>query len=294
MVQPATPMPPGRRISLPGRGQAWVWDSGGPPGAPTVVLSHGWTSTAALNWSACFEPLGEQFRVLAMDHRGHGRGIRSRRPFRLEDCADDMAALLEELDVGSAIVAGYSMGGPVAQLCWRRHPELVTGLVLCATAARFPRPPLSDAALGAVTAGMTLTLATVPGPVRRDALRRMVRRRPDFDAMASWAQEEVSRGDPLAYLQAGAAIARFDSGAWLGDIDVPSASVVTTKDRTVAPAAQRWLAAAIPNTAVFNVDADHRACADAVDRFVPAFLDACRHVLAGSLHGSPAGGVSPG
>ncbi|MET0578619.1 MAG: alpha/beta fold hydrolase, partial [Ilumatobacteraceae bacterium] len=65
----------------------------GPPGAPVVVLLHGWTATADLNFHTCYEALGEHYRVLAFDHRGHGRGIRSRRKFRLEDCADDVAAM---------------------------------------------------------------------------------------------------------------------------------------------------------------------------------------------------------
>ena len=57
--------------------------------------------------------------------------------FRLADCADDLAALLDVLATGPVLVAGYSMGGPVAQLLSRRHPERVAGLVLCATAPRF-------------------------------------------------------------------------------------------------------------------------------------------------------------
>jgi 3-oxoadipate enol-lactonase len=276
----APPMPPGGWVSIPGRGRAWVWDSGGAPGAPTVVLLHGWTSTAALNWSRCFGPLGREVRVVAMDHRGHGRGIRGFRPFRLEDCADDVAALIETLGVGPAVVAGYSMGGPVAQLCWRRHPDVVGGLVLCATAAHFPRPPVSDAALGAVTAAMTLTLASLGGPVRREAFRRLVRRRPGFDAMEPWAQQESCFGDPIAFLQAGEAVTRFDSRSWLASIDVPTASVITTRDHTVPPAGQRALAASIPGAEVFAVAADHRACVETPELFVPTFLAACRRVRA--------------
>ena len=84
----------GRRIELPGRGTTFVREVPGPPGAPTVLLLHGWIASGGLNWFTTFEPLGEHFRVLAIDHRGHGRGIRSWRRFTLADCADDAADLL--------------------------------------------------------------------------------------------------------------------------------------------------------------------------------------------------------
>ena len=88
------------------------------------MLLHGWIASGGLNWFNAFGPLSQRYSVIAPDMRGHGRGIRVRRRFRLADCADDVAALLEHLDTGPAIVVGYSMGGPVAQLLWRRHPEL--------------------------------------------------------------------------------------------------------------------------------------------------------------------------
>ena len=78
-------LPPGAAMLLPGRGTTFVRTVTGPVGAPTVVLLHGWTATADLNWFTCYEALGEHFRVVALDHRGHGRGIRSRKAFRLED-----------------------------------------------------------------------------------------------------------------------------------------------------------------------------------------------------------------
>ena len=65
--------------------------------------------------------------MIAPDLRGHGHGLRSRRVFRLADCADDCAATLVELGTGPVIAVGYSMGGPVAQLLWRRHRDLVVG-----------------------------------------------------------------------------------------------------------------------------------------------------------------------
>ena len=119
-VEGVTGVPPGRFVDLPGRGRTFVREHPGPHGAPTVVLLHGWATTAAMNWSPSFGPLSERFRVIALDHRGHGRGVRAAAPFRLEDCADDVAVLLGELGISQCIAAGYSMGGPIAELLWRR------------------------------------------------------------------------------------------------------------------------------------------------------------------------------
>ncbi len=71
-----------------------------------------------------------------MDQRWHGRGIQSEE-FSLYDCADDVAALIDVLDLRDVIVAGFSMGSIVAQRVWRQHPDKVAGLVLCATTDRF-------------------------------------------------------------------------------------------------------------------------------------------------------------
>ena len=97
------------------------------PGAPTVVLLHGWTATADLNWFTCYQPLGEHYRVVALDHRGHGRGIRSRKTFRWRTAPTTPSPSCDVLGIDRFIAVGYSMGGPVAQLLWRRHPELVDG-----------------------------------------------------------------------------------------------------------------------------------------------------------------------
>src|SRR5205807_289235 len=60
-ARPAPPLPPGRTVVLPGRGRTFVREVTGPPGAPTVVLLHGWTATADLNWFPSYAPLARSF-----------------------------------------------------------------------------------------------------------------------------------------------------------------------------------------------------------------------------------------
>jgi 3-oxoadipate enol-lactonase len=243
-----------------------------------VVLLHGWTATATMNWFRCVDPLSERFRVLALDHRGHGRGVRSRRRFRLDDCADDVAELVGALDCGPVVAAGYSMGGPVAQLLWRRHPKVVRGLVLCATADWFVRRSAWRDPVGAIGLGLAMALTVAPNAWRDRAVDHMIRRRLAAGEVSQWAIDEWARHDPAALIQAGIALRHFDSSGWLSDIDVPTAVVLTERDTTVPPSRQHALAAAIPGAQVLTVDADHRACAGAAELFVPALVEACSRV----------------
>ena len=125
--EPPLALPPGRVVHVLGRGEFFVRDTG-EADRPCVLLLHGWMFSSDLNWFTTYADLHEAgYRVLALDHRGHGRGLRTIEPFRLQDCADDAAAVMRELRIDRALVVGYSMGGAVAQLLARDHRELVRG-----------------------------------------------------------------------------------------------------------------------------------------------------------------------
>jgi 3-oxoadipate enol-lactonase len=276
-------LPPGRYVDLPGRGTTFVRELPGPAGAPTVLLLHGWTASADLNFFPVYRALGERYHVLTIDHRGHGRGIRSRRPFRITDCADDAAALLSVLGTGPVIAVGYSMGGPVAQLLWRRHPDLVQGLVLCATSRTFatrPRERARFVALGGAALGSRL----VPRTVTAGAIARMFDARSTAGPTEGWFAEELKRNDWTAILEAGRSLGRFDSRPWIGEVDVPTAVVAVMGDTMVSPRRQVALARAIPGATVHPVQGDHTVCVVDPKQFRTVLLAACADV---------AGRVSP-
>lgn len=271
------PIPLGRRIELPGRGTTFVREVAGPEGAPTVLLLHGLVASGGLNWFQAFEPLAKDFRVVAIDHRGHGRGIRSWRRFRLADCADDAAALLDELGIDQAIAVGYSMGGPIAQLLWHRHPEKVSGLVLCATSNRFVpgvRERLAFVTAVSAIAGSTRVgqLATrIPLAPWQRQIPQAVKARPD--SLTKWAGAEMRRHDVRMVTEALAASTNFDSRKWLNTVDVPTTLMVTTKDRAVPAQEQLRLLLAIPQAQVHLHDEGHTWCAK--PSFGRAVHDAC-------------------
>ncbi len=268
-------LPAAERIELPGRGTTAVRRLPGPAGAPTVVLLHGWTVTAAVNWHTVFEPLARHVSVVAPDLRGHGDGIRSRRPFRLEDAADDVAALVGTLGLGPVVVAGYSMGGPVAQLVWERHRDLVSGLVLAAT---FARQTLTRAERVSMRLVGALGRSTrILGRRRQiDLLTHLAERWSTGPERPPWYLAEVRRGSVPMMLEAGGAIARFDSSGWIGGIDVPVGIVLTERDDVVPPDRQHRLAALIPHARLVRLPHGHDCCVTEPD-FVPALVEMVRH-----------------
>lgn len=268
------PLPPGVMVPVPGRGELFVRDSGGR--RPTVLLLHGWGATADVNFFRAFPALADH-RVLAVDHRSHGRGIRSHAPFRLEDCADDVAGLLGTLGIDRAVAVGYSMGGPIALLLAERHPERVTGLVLAATALEFS----SEVRDRVLWRGLTVVDAALrhgygDGAVQR-ILREAVDKEPSLDGYRAWLAGELRRGHAPGLVEAGRALSRFDARPFVTGLDHPAAVVLTTEDRLVPPRKQRALAAALA-APVFPLEADHDAPLACGDAFGAVLRSAVGHV----------------
>jgi|tagenome__1003787_1003787.scaffolds.fasta_scaffold20965111_3 3-oxoadipate enol-lactonase len=272
-------LPPGRTVDVAGRGRMFVRELSGPPAAPTVVLLHGVTLTADLNWFGVFGSLGHQFRVVAPDLRGHGRTpLRGR--FRLIDVADDVAALVEALGLRRVIVVGYSMGGLVAQLVWQRHRRLVDGLVLCATARNF-RGSREEGLMSLSLMGFTRAMRFNPflPLMGSGVLASAILGQVHDSALRSWAHSEMERTSLATTSDAFDEVARFTSHEWIGTVDVPTAVVITLADHVVPVSRQRRLAAAIPGASVHRIDGDHGVCVDGPDRFAATLLGACRSVL---------------
>lgn len=274
-VPPALDVPEGRLVDLPGRGRTLVVDTGPvDDDRPPLILLHALACTGVLTWYPALAALRSRYRLVAFDQRWHGQGIRSPR-FLLEDCADDVAAVAEALGLERFVVVGYSMGSLVAQLVWHRHPDRVAGAVLCATTARFSRGERDAAALRALSVRLG-DAAAWRFALARPALAVTVA----SEQHNRWALAQLRTTRLAAVGGAAAAISRFDSSRWIGDMDVPTSVVVTARDRLIRPSWQRWLARQIRGATVYDVPAGHASVVMRADRFTPALTAACASVSA--------------
>lgn len=127
---------------------AYIEDEPVGSASATVILLHGYTDSKR-SWSLAMAEMHRQdpsLRIIAIDQRGHGQSFRPRSDecrdnpgpcFTPKVMADDLAAFMDAMGIGSAYVAGHSMGSVVAQYFAKRHPERTQGAVLVATAADF-------------------------------------------------------------------------------------------------------------------------------------------------------------
>jgi 3-oxoadipate enol-lactonase len=275
--EPPVELLPARTVHVPGRGEFFLRDSGldpaGNPEGPAVLLLHGWIATADLNWAGQYADLvGAGYRVLAIDHRGHGRGLRPLEPFRLTDCAADAAGVLRKLGVTGALVVGYSMGGTIAQLIARDHPDVVGGLLLSGTAQHFQEPEVRRVwqAMGVMHLAVSLT----PGGFWAWGFRRAGIRE---GRRAAWLRSELLRHSARDIAEAGRELGRFDSRPWLRPLPFPAAVVLTSRDRSVSPRKQRELAEAL-GAEVFAAPIDHMDITFGAAAYNPVLVAALAHV----------------
>ena len=225
---------------------------------PTLVLINGW-SASGLAWPrAWIRQLERDYRVIRVDNRGSGYSRFAPTPFTMADLADDIAAVLDEVDTASAIVAGMSMGGMIAQEFAVAHHDRLAGLVLMAT-----RPPAPAYAPPTTTTGLTLdllapprghetlnnyftrvwTLSTGPGFAEREP-----------EAIAELAAQVASRPTPRSMLvHQLRAVNGWGHAERLRGITAPTAIVHGTEDRMVEPVNGRRLAALVPGAEFFEL-----------------------------------------
>jgi 3-oxoadipate enol-lactonase len=271
---------PGRPLDLPGRGRTCVIDMAGPPGAPTLILLHALATTAALSWYPSMHELAKRYRVITFDQRWHGRGIRSEE-FSLEDCADDVVAVADALGVEKFTVVGYSMGGAVAQLVWRRHRARVEGLVLAATARNFCGKPQERLWFMLTRLAMRRWGSRAQVGMERIAARLTdtpAALTPDFAKVGPWAFAEFRSTSMWSLLAALNEVGKFESSAWIKRVDVPTSVIVSTRDRFIPTRRQCALASAIPGAITYEVEGNHAALVLGADEFVPVLLEACGSV----------------
>jgi 3-oxoadipate enol-lactonase len=243
----------------------------GDQAAPALVFSNS-LGTDFRIWDQVAARLGDRFRLIRYDSRGHGLSACPPEPYAIEDNVADLAALLDHLGVSSAVVVGLSVGGMIAQGLSAARPELVKGLVLCDTAHRIGPPEMWNDRIAAIRQGGIEALAE---PILERWFSGNFRRERPAE-LAGW-RAMLTRTPVEGYLGTCAAIRDGDLSAAARAISVPCLCVVGSEDGATPPDLVRSLASLIPGARFELVQGvGHLPCIEVPDLLADRISDFLR------------------
>jgi 3-oxoadipate enol-lactonase len=211
----------------------------GPAGAPVLVLGSSLGTTGAM-WDDNLEALGERFRLLRYDARGHGGSPVPDGPYTMDELGADVLRLLDRLGIERASYCGLSLGGMIGMWLASEAPARIDRLVLCCTVPHFPPRELWDERIEIVrTQGIE--------PMVEPALDRWLP--PDVRAARPEAEEHlralIRSTSPEGYAGCCEAIRDMDLRDRLGAIRAPTLVVAGSQDPSTPAEKVRRIAEAV-------------------------------------------------
>lgn len=276
------------------RGETGIRVVPGPAGLPPVLLLHGVTWNAGLNFHQVIAPLAATRTVVLMDHRGHGHGMPIDNGCRIEDLADDALAVLDELGMHRVVVVGFSLGSLTALHMAVRDPARIAGLVLTAGSLTLLSNAAERLVMRLAVWGIALLARLGVGrsiAPRYFGLNRR-ERAAQFDRAWPWIRHELEQNDPRGLAPALRTALHHDARSHVTAISrIPSSVVVHEQDTLIPAPLQRRMARDLGATVV-SIDAGHEAPLSHPEAYRDAVLEAVAALdgLAGprSLSGRPA------
>lgn len=242
----------------------------GPRDAPVLVLSGSLGSTLEM-WRPQVAALTGRFRLVRIDHRGHGGSPVPPGPYRVADLAADALALLDRLGLERVAWCGLSLGGVVGQHLAAEAPARISRLVLCCTSAHWPDATVWEQRAAAVAAGGTGSIAAAV--VERWFTPAWAAAHPEVvaDALA-----QVTGTSDAGYAACCDALRVWDHRPRLAAITAPTLVVAGTADPAtpVEPHA-RTLAEGIPGARLEVVEAAHLATIEQAERCTALIAGHC-------------------
>lgn len=219
---------------------------------PSVLFVHGFPLSHIM-WKAQLEAFAGKYRVIAPDLRGFGESDVTSGTVTMEQYADDLSALLDELRVSEPVVlCGLSMGGYIAWQFHQKYADRLRGLILCDTRA------IADTPEGAENRKRLATMVMENGSaaVASAMLPKLFSPETSDKQQAAIDQmrDTISKTAPQGIAAASLGMAeRPDVTPLLPEITTPTLLIAGTDDSISPPEEMRSIAAAMPNAAFVEV-----------------------------------------
>lgn len=243
-----------------------------------LVLIMGWTASSESWDPQLLEELSRSYTVIVFDNRGTGRSDKPDLEYSIEMMTDDVAGLLEAINIQKAHVLGFSMGGMIAQELALRHPEKVSSLILCGTSCGG----LNSVQMKQETRKVVSTIIDPPPEMKMDEVMMLQMRilyTPRYiqenkeDIIKAWTSMKYPTPH-YVYERQLQAVTNFDTYDRLPDIRVPTLVLTGEEDVMIPPENSRILADRIPDAQLRTFkDAAHMFLGEVREQAVSAILN---------------------
>ena len=244
-------------------------------GKPAFVFVHGWTCDRS-----SFAPQAEHFsrrhRVVSVDLRGHGESDKPQGPYPMAAYADDIAYIIEQLDLGKVIAVGHSNGGMTVLQLAVAHPDRVAAIVMV-DPAPFVFSPERLASAEAVVAAIEIGNQE---PQRQYIINCMFLPTSDRQ-LVEFVMELMLAGPPHVAANAMRGALEFDGRAMAAQCKVPALHLAATQPGTPQPRnpphlMSEWLPNVVNGWTVGAGHFSQLEVPDQVNAMIEAFL---RHYI---------------
>lgn len=120
-------------------GNTYLYRECGNPSAQPIVALHS-LGDSSESWNHVATSLGENYRFIALDQRGHGKSVRTN-TYSFEEMCEDLLQFVNKLNLKRFILIGHSMGGSVSYLFSQQFPSRLDKLILVDTPPPFADKP---------------------------------------------------------------------------------------------------------------------------------------------------------
>ncbi|MCM2293248.1 3-oxoadipate enol-lactonase [Allorhizobium sp. BGMRC 0089] len=234
-------------------------------GKPVIAFANS-LGTDFRIWDEVIALLGDDYATVCHDKRGHGLSSLGKPPYRIEDHADDMIALLDHLGVKNAYIWGLSVGGLIAQGLYAKRPDLVKALVLSDTAHKIGTQTMWNSRIEAIRTG---GISPMVDPIMERWFTPGFRR--DDNAVYQGCRAMLERQSVEGYCGTCAALRDADFTEAADLIAVPTLCVVGDQDGSTPPDLVRSLAGLVPGSRFVEIaDCSHIPCIEQPGAYVEA------------------------
>lgn len=223
------------------------WEEGSGP--KTLLFIHGFTGNVE-EWYFQFEFFKKDYKVIAIDLRGHGFSEISQENFGIGDLSSDINRFLEKKGISEIILIGHSMGGMVAQHFALNHPDKVEKLVLVSTTPGGPPRKIPESYIDHIRSVDISKLITEMSRFASIPLEKIAPERREFyKKIQKWSVERrgkgISKDVYISYLEKSS---NFDLRDKLCEIKVPTLILCGEKDQLIGNKRSNLLKERIPNS----------------------------------------------